>query len=302
MIYLVILGIIIALYISPTFRCAVFNPIGITYYTPIDIYNYFKYKIYNNPDDCKLICYQGTFGKGKTLSAVHYIVGQYKRYNNIQVWDSERGKFVTQLVKVVSNVELNIPYEKLKSLEQIVKITDSINNVDNENNTLTRTYVLLDEASVELNSREFKKNINPKFLSSLLTARHYHFGTFVYTSQRFHLVDKLLRDVTTYVYDCNKLWRFQRLNIYNAWEMENATDVTILQPLRKTCWFVKNKDYASYNTYAVVEELKKDFNSGNMMTDEEILNLQVSNISNDNVINTSKKYDRKKKKHNRKWF
>ena len=72
-------------------------------------------------------------------------------------------------------------------------------------------------------------------------------------------MDALLRQVTSYVVDCDKLWRFQRQSLYDAWEMENATNASLLTPLSRRCWFVLDRDYAAYNTLACVGNLQKSF-------------------------------------------
>ena len=54
-----------------------------------------------------------------------------------------------------------------------------------------------------------------------MTCRH-HYISLYYTAQRFGHVDALLRQVTSY---CDKLWRFQRLKYYDAWELENAPPI-----------------------------------------------------------------------------
>ena len=109
-----------------------------------------------------------------------------------------------------------------------------------EHDTLTVTLVLGDEFSVQMNSRNFKSNIDPLFLNTLLTCRHYHISMF-YTAQRFGHVDALLRQVTSCVVDCNKLWRFQRQNLYDAWEVENATSPRLVSPIARRCWFVTDR-------------------------------------------------------------
>lgn len=245
----------------------------------------------------ELVAYVGLFGKGKTLSAVHKVVTAYKKYDGKKVWCSRRKKMVTQRIKVISNVALSIPYEDFVSLEQIVVDADRKAAYDDENDTLTITLVLGDEFSVQLNSRNFKKNIDPLFLNTLLTCRHYHISLF-YTAQRFMQVDALLRQVTSYVVDCDKLWRFQGNNEYDAWEMENATNVMLIKPLRRRCWFVKDSDYNAYNTLACVGNLKKEMEAGNMLSEQEILALQMNpdSVNMDGVVRPSGKYLRSRKR------
>lgn len=257
----------------PTLRCIVFHPVQLVFYGLKDLFRYFRFREYNVCGTGELVAYTGLFGKGKTLSAVHRVVTDYKKYNGKRVWCRRRKKFVTQRVKVISNVALSIPYEDFVSLEQIVVDAERKQAYDDENNTLTITLVLGDEFSVQMNSRSFKTNIDPLFLNTLLTCRHYYISLY-YTAQRFGHVDALLRQVTSYVLDCDKLWRFQRLNKYDAWDLENATNVELVKPIGKGCWFVRDADYNAYNTLACVGNLKKSMRAGDMMSEEEILKLQ----------------------------
>ncbi len=244
---LAILGI--AFIISPVVRCAVFHLFATVRNGIVDFYLSIKRKKKNLCGTGELVAFVGLFGKGKTLSAVHRVVKDYKRYNNRTVWCMRRKCFVKQKIKVISNVSLQIPYEDFISLEQIVLCAENNQAYDDENNTLTITLVLGDEFSVQMNSRNFKTNIDPLFLNTLLTCRHYHMSLF-YTAQRFGHVDALLRQVTSSVIDCDKLWRFQKQNTYSAWEMENAQNPELVKPYRRSCWFVLNKDYNAYDTFA----------------------------------------------------
>jgi hypothetical protein len=201
------------------------------------------------------------------------------------------------LIKIISNVSLSVPYEDFISLEQIVLDAERKSAYDDAADTLTITLVLGDEFSVQMNSRNFKKNIDPLFLNTLLTCRHYYISLF-YTAQRFMQVDALLRQVTSYVVDCDKAWRFQEVDEYDAWEMENSTNSSLLTPLRRSCWFVKDSDYAAYDTLACVGNLKKDMQEGNMMSEDEILALQQNqNQANmDGVVKPSRRWRKAQKK------
>lgn len=244
----------------------------------------------------KLICYCALFGKGKTLSVVHYVVANYKKYNDKRVYDFDRKKWVTQKVHVISNVDLQIPYEKFVSLAQIVQVAESYAQKDLENDTLTCTLVLGDEFSVQMNSRNFKSNIDPLFLNTLLTCRHHHISI-IYDAQRFNHVDALLRQVTSYVVQCNKVWRVMVSEKYDAWELENATTPAMVKPLQRFGWFIKDKDYNAYDTLACVDNLTKSCQSGDMLTEDEILALQCSNPANMDVVSKpSRRFRRNMKK------
>ena len=281
----------------PTFRCAVSHPVSLTRYGVRDIYHYILHKDYNFCGTGELVGYTGLFGRGKTLSVVHRVVTAYKEYNGKPVWCPRRRKVVTQRVQIISNVSLNIPYEQFVSLEQIVVAAERKQAYDDEHDTLTVTLVLGDEFSVQMNSRNFKTNINPLFLNTILTCRHYYISLF-YTAQRFSHVDALLRQVTSYVVDCNKLWRFQRLNFYDAWDMENATSPQMVTPFARSCWFVRDEDYDAYDTLACVGNLKHEMEQGNMMSEEEILKLQQNpqQVNMDGVKKPSRRWLRNRKR------
>lgn len=294
--FIVLIIFMIVLAIFPKLRCVVLHPVSSCYYGGKDIYLYFKCKKFNLYHTGELVAFVGLFGKGKTLSAVHKVVSAYDRYNGLPVWCSRRKKIVTQRIRVISNVSLSIPYEDFISLEQIVLAAEHQQEYDDANDTLTITLVLGDEFSVQLNSRNFKKNIDPLFLNTLLTCRHYHISLY-YTAQRFMQVDALLRQVTSYVVDCDKTWRLQGNNKYDAWEMENATNTTLLKPMHRGAWFVKDRDYNAYDTLACVGNLKKEMQEGNMLSEEEILALQMNQGANMDVVeNPARRWIRSQRK------
>lgn len=283
---MLIIGIIVALIILvvlPTLRCAVFHPISLTVFGVIDVFNYFYRHQSNLCGAGELVGYTGLFGKGKTLSAVHRIVGSYRRYNGKKVWCPRRRRIVCQRIHVISNVSLSIPYERLESLEQVVSAAKSQRDYDDEHDTLTVTLVLGDEFSVQMNSRNFKKNIDPLFLNTILTCRHYYISLY-YTAQRFGHVDALLRQVTSYVIDCDKIWRFQRQRYYDAWDLEQATTPALVRPYRQSTWFVRNRDYDAYDTLECVKNLEHEMKSDGKLSEDEILKLQENQASNMDAV------------------
>lgn len=296
MLWFLLFVIIVACFMSVTIRVVLSHPVSVVYYGCIDLYKYIKYKQWNNCKTGKLLCYVGLFGKGKTLSAVHYIVTMYNRYNDRLVFDFNRMKWVTQKVHVISNVDLSIPFERFESLYQMVFVADHMRQMDQHNDTLTVTLVLGDEFSVQLNSRSFKSNIDPLFLNTLLTCRHHHISL-VYTSQRFNHVDALLRQVTSAVITCNKCWRIMIHGEYDAYELENASDPTQVTPKHRFGWFIKDSAFNAYDTLACVGNLSKSCKDGDMLSEEEILALQQNNGANmEAVSRPSRKYIRTQKK------
>lgn len=297
MVFIALIALAFVLAAFPTIRCAVFHPVSLAWYGCRDLCFYIRQKKYNLCGTGELVAYTGLFGKGKTLSAVHRVVSAYEHYDGKPVWCPRRKKIVTQRVKVISNVALSIPYEDFISLEQIVLDAERKQAYDDDHDTLTVTLVLGDEFSVQMNSRNFKTNIDPLFLNTILTCRHYYISLY-YTAQRFGHVDALLRQVTSYVVECDKLWRFQRMAKYDAWDLENATSTQLVTPLAKLCWFVRDKDYEAYNTLACVGNLKKSMKEGDMMTEEEILKLQqnTQQANMDGVSKPSKRWLKNRKK------
>ena len=291
MFLIVLAASLFALALFPTLRCGVFHLFGLICYGARDFVLYFLRRQYNLCHTGELVAFTGLFGKGKTLSAFHKVVSAYRRYDGKKVWCPRRKAYVTQRVKVISNVALSIPYEDFVSLEQIVLAAENNRAYDDEHDTLTVTLVLGDEFSVQMNSRNFKTNIDPLFLNTILTCRHYSISLY-YTAQRFGHVDAILRQVTSYVIECSKLWRLQRLSLFDAWELENAANPRLLTPLNKNCWFVRDRDYNAYDTLACVGNLKKAVSKGDMLSEADILALQQNTESNPEVVNPSGKFKR----------
>lgn len=299
---IIIVVVFAVLFLSfPVFRCAVLHPVIVPFNAVVDFSRYIRRKAWNTASYGQILCYiadsSTSFGCGKTLSATDYLVDLYRRYDGQAVWCSERRKMVTQKIKIISNVDfLTIPYEKLVSLSQFVQWTDIAHEYDLEHDTLTVTYMLIDEASSQLNSRAFKSNFDPYFISRLLTSRHVH-ASIVLTSQRAGMVDKLMRDCTHLYIGCKKIWRFQCLSYYDAYEVENAQSPALVSPLRRVCWFVRDSAFANYDTYASVQTLRKSCESGDMLSEAEIVALQATpEGSMDNVSRPSRRWLRQRKK------
>lgn len=271
MIILILIAVAIIMIFSVFIRTILLNPCKTIFYIPMDLYKFIRYKLYNKMETGKLICYTALFGGGKTLSCVHYINHLYQRYNNKKIYDIHRKKWVTQKVNIISNVDLTIPYEKFTSLQQVVDVAEKMKDIDKQNDTLTCTIVFGDEFSVQMNSRSFKTNIDPIFLNALLTCRHHNI-MLVYNAQRFQHVDKLLRGVTTYVIECKKVWRVVIQKTYDAWVLENCSDPTVIKPNVARGWFIRDKDFQAFDTLATVGNLIHAVKSGDMETEEEILN------------------------------
>lgn len=83
---------------------------------------------------------------------------------------------------------------------------------------------------------------------------------------------------------------------YDADEMEYTSNPTMVKPIRRTGFFIKDSDYNRYDTFATVEQLKKAVDKNDMMSDAEIIALRgLNNPDNDNVT-PSRKLKRLRKK------
>ena len=291
----IIVAFLFCYYMFIPFRLVIKNPIATVYYGVKDLRERIIHHTGRNCPTGQIIAYTALFGGGKTLSVVHYVTSLFYRYDGLKVWDRDRKKFVTQKIHVISNVDLVIPYEKFVSLEQIVRVADKFHEMDLENDTLTVTVVLGDEFSVQLNSREFKKNIDPLFLNTLLTCRHHHI-LMVYDAQRFNHVDALLRQVTLSVIECKKVWRFMIQYEFDAYEMENAVNPLLITPQARYGWFIRDADYQAYDTLACVGKVKKSCEKGDMLSEEDILKLQCNNGTNMEAVTAPSKAYRKSRK------
>lgn len=293
---LVFIGFVILFVNSVCFRLFVFHPFKTVFYAVKDVMLYLKHHDYDRYDGGLLNCYFAHFGGGKTLSAVHYVTSLYKRYNNKRVWDRGRKQMVLQKVHIISNVQLsNVPFEELVSLSQVVCCAWRNKDLDVRCDTRTIVLVLLDEASSQMNSRSFKTNIDADFLNTLITSRHFNMSLY-YTSQKFKLVDALLRSVTQRCISCHKVWRYMVQEYFDADEMEYSSNPTIMRPIRRTGFFIRDFDYNAYDTLATVEQLDKSVKSGDMMTDEQILTMRGTMNPDVDMISPNRKYMRRWRK------
>lgn len=245
------------------------HPILFFKYLFRDLYFYFsRYK--SIPKKPFIKCYVGTFGSGKTLSAVHFVVDYYRQYDGKIVWDDRSQNYVTQRVQVLSNVDIKcIPYVKLVSLSQIMDISRNKHIYDSKNLTRTITIVFVDEASTVFNCRQYR-DFPVLFLNTLLTSRHALIQGFVLTSQRFHHMDALLRQITLEVIECKKVWRVVRQDIYDGWIYENLGNVLKVPRKAVDGFFCTDQDYSAYDTLTVVDDLDKSCQAGLALSDQEV--------------------------------
>lgn len=286
--------------VSVIFRLIILHPYGVIYYAILDRVNWISCKLYNECQYGTIKCYiahKGTaFGTGKTLSATREIVQAYKKYNGKAVYCPRRHKIVTQRIHILSNVDFKgIPFERLESLAQFVGETDTMQDFDDRNNCLTVTYLLIDEASSQLNSRSFKSNFDPPFISRLLTSRHVR-ANLILTSQRSGMVDKLMRDCCNFYISCQKIWRFEILRYYDAYSIECATEPDTVPPIHRRGYFITDNLFSNYDTFANVKALEKSCKEGDMLSAEQILALRVGDSMQQASSKRQAKKNRKKRR------
>ena len=277
---------------TPFLRIIFLNLPFVCFYAPVDLFLYFKRRSWRNLNTGKILCYcSPEFGGGKTLSAVEYIESLYKTYNNRRVYDFARKKFVTQKVDVYSNVVFeHIPFIRLSNLSALCDCASSNRIKDNLENTLTCSLFLIDEAGSELNSRSFKDNLNPLVMKELVTCRHNHISV-VLTSQDFSLIDALMRRVCSAVIYAKKTWRICVHKFYDPKELENAGSYLLIKPRRSGGFFVRNKHYSAYDTFAIVDKLNKRFDTDDLLSESEILaNLALASPDSSQILKPSRRF------------
>lgn len=247
------------------------------YYGSKDVYYYFKHKEFNKFKQYgRIVLYSGSgsqvFGSGKTCSMIHEVLNIYNKYNGLQVWDENSNSFVQQHIHIISNVELyNIPYIKFENIKQFVDL-DKYKFPDQD-----ITIYLLDESGSIFNSREFRDNISTEFLRTLLQSRKNKVVLYM-TSQRLQFTDKILREICSVVVECRKVWRVIRCREFSALDLEYAVNPEIVKPSMIRYWFADDKAFQAYNSFQLVEQLKKKYNPKDFLTTDEILKTYGDNV------------------------
>lgn len=266
---------IILLIILPFFkvvRCAIANIHYVSFYSVKDLYRYFKERKWKYFTEYGIDMYVGMFGHGKTLSMVHKARNLYALYGNS--------------IDFISNFELKgIPYTPLVNFNQLVDLGEELPKGKQG------TVVLIDEISSVLSHRNYASF--PLELIGLLCQQRKRHVYIMCTAQRFFMVDKIWRSITTNVFDCNKYWRFQHVSCYDAWDYENAMNSQMLQRLGHSWWFVRDIDFASYDTSQMIDKQKvSDFISN----EESIVRKGLDSTVNELAIKKPSKKLKKRRK------
>lgn len=233
-------------------------------YSVFDVYTFIKEKRWKRFNYFGIDLYIGMFGHGKTLSMTHKALSIYERFGD--------------QVQFISNYHLNdIPYEKLKNFSQLVDLGET-------DSDYIGTVVLIDEIENVLNNRNFASF--PLALLHMLTQQRKKHVYILCSAQRFFMVDKLFRSITTNVIECDKFWRYQRMRIYDAWDYENAMNPKLVQSKGSIWWFVRNKDFNAYDTEQMISKSAAE----EFISNQESLDRKGFEPSNIQAVNRTSPY------------
>lgn len=246
-------------------RCVLFNLHYVGYYGVKDILNYFIHKKWNDFNNYGIDMYVAMFGHGKTLSMTHKAKALYNKFGDSLVF--------------YSNYELKgIPYIPLINFNQLVDLGEEMPE------GVQGYVVLLDEISSVLSHRNYANF--PLELIGLLCQQRKKHVYIMCSAQRFFMVDKIWRSITTHVIDCNKLWRLQHNTYYDAWEYENAMNSSLINRLYHNWWFVRDADFEAYDTSEMIDKTSaKDFISN----EESIVRKGLDSTVNEKAVNKGSK-------------
>lgn len=266
---MIVLLVIIFFLCFKVVRCVLFNLHLVGYYGVKDIYNYMKNCKWRDFNNFGIDMYVAMFAHGKTLSMTHRARQLYAKHGDSLIF--------------YSNYKLKgIPYIPLVNFNQLVDLgSDMPDGVQGY-------VILLDEISSVLSHRNYANF--PLELIGLLCQQRKKHVYIMCSAQRFFMVDKIWRSITTHVIDCNKLWRFQHNAYYDAWDYENAMNNALIKRITHNWWFVKDADYDAYDTS---EMISKTSASDFISNEESIVRKGLDNAVNDKAV---KKPSRKLKK------
>lgn len=271
--YFYLIIVIFLLCLSLT-RCILGNLHLVGYYMVKDIYTYVKERKWKDFNYYGIDMFIGMFGHGKTLSMTNKARRIYKKFGND--------------VLFLSNYKLvGIPYVELTNFAQIVELGE-------ENDRLKKykgIVVLIDEIEDVLSHRNYAR-FPLQMLNTLTQQRKLHVYIMC-SAQRFFMVDKLFRNLTTHAIDCNKYWRLQHVVYYDAWDYENSMNAQMLRPITNTWWFVKDDDFNCYDTTQLIDKNSSEMFISN---EESIMRIGLDAMANEPAIKRPIRAIRKKRK------
>lgn len=254
-------GFILLFIFVPFVRFFIFNLHNIVGYAPVDIWDYIIHKRYNEcPYYGFIKVYNGYFGSGKTLSCTAEVIGIYRHYNGLEVYNDDMGVFLKQKITIISNLRLSgVPYVPFISEQQFIHYEVAPSEV---------VLFLIDELGTVWNNRDFK-NFNPDVFQNIVQSRHRRMGIFG-TLPMLVGTDVNVRRYTHTVVQCSKTWRFLKHCYYRGEDVENCNNLSMIQPTRISYKFVTNRMYEQYSTIEMVGKLTREMEDGKLLTFNEL--------------------------------
>jgi hypothetical protein len=143
--------------------------------------------------------YVGQRGSGKTAQCVNDAQWFFKRgydiYSNVPCWGYSPRPKGERLIKRIFS-----PY--VKTLSYFIYAEDLTEKLKQTYENKRNALFILDESPVFFNSRSWK-NTDMDIISALNMSRKTKVHLFI-TAQRYHLLDKQIRETADYIYMCEK--------------------------------------------------------------------------------------------------
>lgn len=309
--------------VSPLIQCLTFSTLSLPRYIPEDIFNYIRYKKWRRFKEYGIHMYIGMFGHGKTLSMTHRARQFYRKYGNSLLFVSNYSLFdipyvplknFNQLLELGEDKPAHYSYREYingavpswyydddgEIKPEFIDYEKRYYGEEKNEYILVKmikrweyqaTVVLIDEIESVLSHRNFSNF--PLELLNVLTQQRKKRVFIMCTSQRFFMVDKIFRGITTYVIDCWKIWRYQGATYYDAWDYENAMNPQLVKQRKSRWFFVKDKDYRSYSTDQMISRTASEEFLSN---DEHLARLGLDNVVNEAAVKRpSKRLKRQRK-------
>lgn len=264
---IIVIGFLVLFIISPFVRFLCGNMHKIVAYSFPDLKDYFVHKRYNEcPAYGYIKVYNGYFGSGKSLSCTSDVIDIYRRYNGLEVYNDDMGVFLKQKITIISNLRLfGVPYVPFTSEQQFINYEVAPSEV---------VIFLIDELGTVWNNRDFK-NFNPDVFQNIVQSRHRRMSIYG-TLPMLVGTDVNVRRYTQTVVYCKKTWRILKHVFFRGEDVENCSNLNMLQPLSVRYKFVTNRMYRQYDTVEMVGRLTREMEEGRLLTFNE-LNVESGN-------------------------
>lgn len=224
--------------------CKLFsNIIRIPVFFAIHVYDkfiFYKKKRYKEFDRWGIHIFTSKFGAGKTSSMVYTAYKLCKQYHQVQI---------------LTNITLS-GFPNWTVIHPLKSVDDIFNCSDN-------TIILIDEIGTILNSRDFMngKSMSKALFQYFCQVRHRHVVLFG-TSQRWHFVDKQIRDVATTVRVCSSYFshpftRCVNVTYYDAqdYDLSYNNPMLSLSPCGYMTYIQTDRIRSLYDTSEMVDTI-----------------------------------------------